>query len=104
MWGGLGGREMAGRLAIARPGGAWVLEIHACGRWGHRTRRREQSAPELTERVTQAPAPGTPAGLTGPLARLEHLSNPARGTSFLLIEKVSMGGHFYRTDREDSSI
>jgi hypothetical protein len=32
------------------------------------------------------------------------LSNPARGTSFPLIEKVSMGGHFYRTDREDSSI
>jgi hypothetical protein len=32
------------------------------------------------------------------------LSNPARGTSFLLIEKVSMGGHFYRTEREDTSI
>src|SRR5712691_3204631 len=32
------------------------------------------------------------------------LSNPARGTSFLLIMKVSMGGHFHRTDREDSSI
>jgi len=32
------------------------------------------------------------------------LSNPARGTSFLLIMKVSMRGHFHRTDREDSSI
>ncbi len=28
----------------------------------------------------------------------------ARGTSFLLIMNVSMGGHFRRTDREDSSI
>jgi hypothetical protein len=32
------------------------------------------------------------------------LTKPARGTSFLLIVKVSMGGHFYGTDREDTSI
>ncbi len=28
------------------------------------------------------------------------LSSPARGTSFPLIEKVSMRGHFYRTEAE----
>ena len=45
-------------------------------------------------------------GVRGPgdLRRSGQPSNPARGTSFLLIEKVSMRGHFYRTDREDSSI
>jgi hypothetical protein len=32
------------------------------------------------------------------------LTNPARGTSFLLIVKFSMGGHFYLAVREDISI
>src|SRR5205807_10032227 len=50
---------MAGRLAIARPGGAWVLGVHARARGGHRARLRERSAPELTERVTEGPALGT---------------------------------------------
>src|SRR3989442_12731668 len=72
IWGGLGGREMAGRLAIARPGGAWVLGIHARARGGHRARLRERSAPELTERVTEGPALGPAAHLPRPLARLEH--------------------------------
>ena len=31
-------------------------------------------------------------------------AEPARGTSFLLVVKVSMGRHFHRTDRENSSI
>ncbi len=47
----------------------------------------------------QAPVAGAP-----PQGVEQAGSNPARGTSFLLIEKVSMRGHFYRTDREDSSI
>src|SRR2546422_8395019 len=63
---------MAGRLAIARPGGAWVLGIHARARGGHRARLRERSAPELTERVTEGPALGTAAHLPRPLARLKH--------------------------------
>ena len=62
---------MAG-LAIARPGGVWVFGIHARVRGGHRARRRELSAPEFTERVTEGPAPGTAAHLPRALARLKH--------------------------------
>ena len=63
---------MAGRFAIARPGGAWVLGIHARARGGHRARLRERSAPELTERVTEGPALETAEHLPRPLARLKH--------------------------------
>src|SRR5437879_1416997 len=69
---------MAGRLAIARPGGAWVLGIHARARGGHRARLRELSAPELPERVTEGLAPGTAALLPRPLARLKHESGVGR--------------------------
>ena len=43
--------------------------------------------------------PGVRAGV-----ELGELADPARGTSLLLIEKVSMGGPFYRTAGEDNSI
>src|SRR5437899_4192805 len=69
---------MAGRLAIARPGGAWVLGIQARARGGPRARRRELSAPELTERVTEGPGPGPAAHLPRPLARLQHESGVGR--------------------------
>src|SRR2546422_568223 len=65
IWGGLGGREMAGRLALARPGGAWVLGIQARARGGPRARRRELSAPELTERVTEGHRPPGGGGVRG---------------------------------------
>ena len=54
------------------------------------------------------PTLGAPDGLFtedwGAQSPVAPMHRDVGGTSFLLIEKVSMRGHFYRTDREDSSI